>query len=362
MRKKALTYRKSGVDTQKEEVALKYLLGWTVRTFDLRKKTGKTILKSGYFANVIGIDQEKGIAISTDGVGTKILIAQQLDKYDTVGIDCVAMNVNDVLCVGAEPLSMVDYIAVSRPDPQLLDEIGKGLWEGARIAQINIPGGEVAQVREIIQGKKRGKEFDLVGTAIGIVNLDKIITGENIEEKDIVMGLASSGIHSNGLTLARRALLQKGNLKLKSYIPELGRTLGEELLEPTLIYVPAVIEMLKKQVKIKALVHITGGGLLNLTRVFASVCFYIDNLPPPPPIFSLIQKEGNISDEEMFSVFNMGVGFCIVIPEEEIDRVMEISRKYNFTPHRIGYIKEKGESKVVIPQKKLIGKNSFRKY
>jgi len=361
--KRELTYKEAGVDTEKEKVALSQLIKWIEKTFSLRDKSGSVKLGIGYFANIVDIGSGKGLAISTDGVGTKILIAQLMEKYDTVGIDCVAMNVNDILCVGAEPISMVDYLAVSSPDPYLLEQIGKGLYKGAEIAKVTLSGGELAQVKEMIKGEKRGCEFDLVGTAVGIVSLDRIITGKEIKEKDIVIGLASNGIHSNGFSLARKALLIKGRLKVENYVPELGRTLGEELLKPTFIYVTPVVEMIKEGINIKALIHITGGGFLNLNRVALPVTYVLDNLPAPQPIFSLIQKIGNVKDEEMFSVFNMGVGFCIVAPEENIDDIHTIAKKYNFKTTRIGYISKVGERKIIIPSKRLVGqKSKFNRY
>jgi len=363
MQKEEMTYKEAGVNSDKEEVALRHLVKWTARTFNFRDKKGSVKLKGGYFANVIDIGEGRGLAISTDGVGTKILIAQLMGKYDTVGIDCVAMNVNDVLCVGAEPISMVDYLAVDDPEPELLEQIGKGLYEGAKIAKISICGGEVAQLREMITGLRKGYQFDLVGTAVGMVDLKRVITGQDIQDKEVVVAFASSGIHSNGLTLARRALFERGGLKVDSYIPELGKTLGEELLEPTLIYVPPVVEMIKEGINIKALINITGEGFLNLNRVSTPVSYLLDNLPSPHPIFSLIQRTGNISDEEMFRVFNMGVGFCLVIPEEELDAIQRIAGKHNMRVSRIGYIRKEGKREVLIPGKKLIGQEDrFIKY
>lgn len=361
--KKGITYKQAGVDTSKEQLALKQLLKWTEKTFNFREGTGSVKLHQGYFANIIDIGGGKGLAISTDGVGTKILIAQLMGKYDTVGIDCVAMNVNDVLCVGAEPFSMVDYLAVSQPDAEVLSQIGKGLYEGARIARINVPGGEIAQIKEMIKGVREGYEFDLVGTAVGLVELDRIIVGQGIEDKDVVVGFASSGIHSNGLTLARKVLFEKGGFSIDSYIPDLGRALGYELLEPTLIYVNPVVEMLKGGINIKALIHITGDGLLNLFRVASPVSYFLDHLPTPQPIFYLIQKTGNISDEEMFTVFNMGIGFCLVVSEENIDDVLKIANKHNIKADRIGYVRKDGRKEIIIPEKRLVGKKGkFIKY
>ncbi|HHT9124974.1 MAG TPA: phosphoribosylformylglycinamidine cyclo-ligase [Candidatus Brocadiia bacterium] len=360
------TYAEAGVDIVKEEIGLERLVGWVKKSFALRDKIGSAKLDIGYFANVIDIGSGMGLAISTDGVGTKILVAQMMNKYDTIGIDCIAMNVNDVLCVGAEPISMVDYIAVSDANPALLEEIAKGLYKGAELSKITIPGGEIAQVREMIKGVKKGREFDLVGACVGTVPLDKIIIGQHIKEGDVVVGLKSSGIHSNGYTLARQTLLKKGRFKLDKYIPELGRTLGEELLEPTRIYVQEVVEMINigRSVSgatcpnIKALIHITSDGLLNLTRVESEMGYIIDYLPEPQPIFSLLQHTGKISDEEMFKVYNMGIGFCIVVPESDVETIISIAKKYNVEGYKIGHTVKDKERKVIIRPRKLIGKES----
>ena len=363
MQYRQMTYKKAGVDNDKEKIALSGLLKWIEKTFQFRKKEGSVKLKEGYFANVLDIAAGRGIAISTDGVGTKVLVAQLMGKYDTVGIDCVAMNVNDILCVGAEPISMVDYIAVDVPDPGLLEEIGRGLYEGAKLAKISICGGELAQLKEMIKGYRKGCQFDFVGTAIGLVDLNKIITGQNIQDRELVLAFFSSGIHSNGFTLVRKVLLEKSKLDVDSYIPELGRTLGEELLEPTLIYVSPVIEMIKSKINLKALIHITGGGFFNLNRVNAPVSYVLDNLPEPQPIFSLIQRMGEVPDEEMFRVFNMGVGFCLVVPEQELDAIYKIIKKHNMKIHRIGYTKKDGKREIFIPSRRLIGRDGyFSKY
>lgn len=347
-----LTYDKVGVKTT--EGGIKQLLNWLRRTTTVSDAPVK--LDFGYFANVLDIGNNMGIAISTDGVGTKTIIAQMMDKYDTIGIDCVAMNVNDVVCVGAKPISMVDYIAVQKLDPNFLGEIGKGLYEGAKIAQISIPAGELAQIKEMLKSEREGFGFDLVGTCVGVVDLDKIIIGKDINEGDILIGLKSNGIHSNGLTLARKVLFEKGSFKIDSYVYELGKTIGEELLEPTHIYVPEIMEMLKANLKIKVLAHITSDGFLNLTRIKSDYGYIIDHLPEPHPIFDLIQKVGEISTKEMFRVFNMGIGFCIVVPEGEVKKVFDICKKFRIDCYKMGYTVKDSEKKVLIEPKKLIGK------
>jgi len=352
-----MTYAQAGVETDREDSLMKGLLRHVTETFSLREGlVGKPLLGLGYFANVLDLGEGKGLAISTDGVGTKMLVAEMMGKYDTVGIDCVAMNVNDVLCVGAEPIAMVNYVAAEKLDEKVLAEIGKGLAEGARQARITIPGGETAQLREMIRGKEEGKGIDLAGTAVGLVALDRIIIGKDIQEGDVVIGLASSGIHSNGLTLARKVFFEKLGFPPDKHVPELGRTIGEELLEPTRIYVPHVLEMLRSGVNVKALSHITGSGLLNLPRVEAKVGFALGSLPEPPAVFRLIQKHGNVGIDEMYRVFNMGIGFCVVCPEKDADAVIEIAGKHNTKARCLGYAVRDAERKITLPEIRLVSK------
>ena len=315
------------------------------------------LLAFGHFANVLDIGYPKAIAISTDGVGTKAIVAQMLDRYDTIGIDCVAMNANDILCVGAEPIAMVDYIAVEAADDELLSEIGKGLVAGARRANITVPGGEISQIPQIIQSHRPRRGFDLVGTCIGIVDKDRLVTGEKIEPGDVILGLASSGIHSNGFTLARKALFEEAHYALDEDISGLGGSLGDELLEPTRIYVPEVLRMLKEALEIKALVHITSDGFLNLARVTHRIGFVIEFLPEPPPIFSLIQEHKHVPDSEMFLVYNMGVGFCVIASPESVERVLEIAKEADYEAWRLGHCVEDSEKRVWLKPKGLVGKD-----
>ncbi|HEY7456417.1 MAG TPA: phosphoribosylformylglycinamidine cyclo-ligase [Solirubrobacterales bacterium] len=282
----------------------------------------------GHYASVIRIDERTGIALSTDGVGTKLLIAEQLGRFDTVGIDCVAMNVNDVICVGAEPLAMLDYIAIERADPEVCEQIGVGLARGAELAGIEIPGGELAQLGEMVRG------FDVAGACFGTVALDSIVDGSAVSPGDAIIGLPSSGIHSNGYTLARAAL---AGLALDED-PEgrLGRSLGEVLLEPTEIYVKPVLELLRSAVDVRGLAHITSGGLKNLDRLAADVAYEIDDPLPVPPIFELIQERAEVSDEEMHEVFNMGCGFCCVVAAEDEGAAVELLRGHYPAAKRIG--------------------------
>lgn len=347
------SYVRAGVNQRAEEDALRGLLQWVKKTFPFPEPRAKTLLTLGYFANVIDTGGPQALALSTDGVGTKILVAELMDKYDTLGIDCMAMNVNDILCVGARPVAFMDYIAVEEVKAKILDEIGKGLYEGAKRARVAIVGGEVAQLQEMVKGVE-GKGFDLVGSCLGLVDRERIIIGSDIQEGDVLLGLKSTGIHSNGLTLARRVLFT--HFKPDQHVEELGRALGEELLEPTAIYVDEVMALLEANLEIKALLNITGGGLLNIRRIEAERGFVIEALPEPPPIFSLIQRLGQIPQAEMLSVFNMGVGFCLVVSEKDLPEAEGILQNHGQKPFRLGYATKKDPKRqVIIPSLGLVG-------
>lgn len=348
-------YAKVGVDTQREETGLNRLVQQLQETLTTRSAgVGRVTLPFGFFANVIDIGAGIGVAITTDGVGTKLLVAQSLSKYDTIGIDCVAMNVNDLLCVGAEPLTMVDYLAVEEADPELLAEIAKGLRDGALQARITIPGGEIAQVQEIIKGVRPRHGFDLAGTAIGRVSLDKVIVGQNIEPDDVILGLPSTGVHSNGLTLAR-TLFKK--YRPTTYIEELRKTLGEELLTPTKIYVREVMDVLKAGVDVKALIHITSDGFLNMLRVASPTSYVIEWLPDRPPIFDVVQRERAVPKEEMYRVYNMGIGFCLVVSHkgDHVRMATEIIKRHNIECYQIGRAVAAPQPSIMIEPEGLIG-------
>jgi phosphoribosylformylglycinamidine cyclo-ligase len=285
----------------------------------------RQVLASGHYANVVRLDDSTGIAVTTDGVGTKLILAEQLGRWDTVGIDCVAMNVNDVICVGARPLAMVDYLAVDSADAEIAGAIGTGLARGAELAGIEIVGGELAQLGELIRG------LDLAGACFGTVTLDDLITGTAIEPGDAVIGLPSSGLHSNGYTLARKAL---DGIPLTDDL--LGRPLGEVLLEPTEIYVKPVLELIDSGVDVRGLAHITSGGLGNLLRLEAEVGYEIDSPLPPPPIFELIAERASVPPDEMHEVFNMGCGFCCVVAAAAEDAALEQLRRHYPGAQRIG--------------------------
>jgi phosphoribosylformylglycinamidine cyclo-ligase len=348
-------YRDAGVDTDEAEAGLKQLTARITDTWPPSGGFGAVKLDIGYFANVIDIGGH-GIAITTDGIGSKAMIATMLRKYDTVGIDCVAMNVNDVICVGARPVSMVDYIAIEKVEADILDAISIGLCAGAKMAGISISGGETAQLKDMIHG------FDLAGTAIGHVPLDRIVVGENVREGDAVIGIESNGIHSNGLSLARRAFFETNSYKISHRFPDLAGDLGSELLRPTHIYVAEALELLARVPSVKALAHITSDGLLNLTRVKADVGYVIDGLPPIPPIFSLIQRLEHVDIAEMHSVFNMGIGFCAVVAETDAELAISILGGKGKRAWRIGHAVSDSKRRVSLPQHGLIGQGKrFRR-
>ncbi len=323
-------YQRAGVRTTEELSDFPRMLDVLRGTFGQRAgKAGTPLLDFGYYANVLDLGNGLGLAISTDGVGTKILIAELLGKYDTIGIDCVAMNVNDIVCVGAEPIAMTDYVAVGAASQRVLSELAIGLKIGAERSHMTIPGGEIAQLGEIVNG------IDLVGTCVGTVATDKIITGRRVQAGDAIVGFASSGIHSNGLTLARDVLLGANESRVSTYVEDFGRTLGEELLEPTTIYVDLALALLR-DVDVRALAHMTSDGFLNLSRIDATVGFDIEALPDTLPVFSMIAREGNIAPADMFVVYNMGVGFCAIVPESDVARTLEISGECGIAAQRIG--------------------------
>jgi len=319
-------YAKAGVDQGAADSAVAGLVR-ALGAIQLGRPSRQVPLP-GHYASVIRIDERTGIALSTDGVGTKLLVAEQLGRFDTVGIDCVAMNVNDVICVGAEPLAMLDYIAIERADPEVCEQIGVGLARGAERAGVEIPGGELAQLGDMVRG------FDIAGACFGTVALDAIVDGSAVQPGDPVIGLPSSGIHSNGYTLARTAL--EGIALGEDPEGRLGRPLGDELLEPTEIYVKPVLELLRSEVDVRGLAHITSGGLGNLSRLAADVGYEIDDPLPIPPIFELIQERAGVPDAEMSEVFNMGCGFCCIVAAGQEETALKLLRAHYPGAQRIG--------------------------
>jgi phosphoribosylformylglycinamidine cyclo-ligase len=286
----------------------------------------------------------------TDGVGTKILIAQQMGRYDTVGIDLVAMSVNDMIVQGAEPLFFLDYLAVNKLDPQQVADMVESVAAGCRMADCALIGGETAEMPDLYGNN----EYDMAGFAVGVVERDKIITGGNVQKGDVILGLASSGLHSNGFSLVRNILFKKHKLKVTDTIDELdGAQLGDVLLEPTRIYVKPIMKLLsgyKVKKVVHAMAHITGGGLVgNIPRVLPSDCNAALKTKSweVPKIFRFLQEKGPVEEPEMYRVFNMGIGFVLIVSADFADAIERKLTRYGETVYRIGSI-TKGSQHVVL--------------
>ena len=307
---KKLTYAESGVDIHEENRSIEAMKAVLKAR---RKGFGAPMTEIGHYAGLLDMGSF-ALAMTTDGVGSKVLIANAISKWDTVGIDCIAMNVNDLYAIGAEPIAFVDYLAVEKVDPERAAQIAIGLAKGAEISNMSIVGGETASLPEIIRG------FDLAGTAIGVVDKDKVVTGEKIREGDVLVGVPSSGLHSNGYTLARRIIAQSKYTYFDA-MPGGDKSIGEELLTPTRIY-PEIVELVKK-CDVHGLAHITGSGLLKLRRI-SGLGFEITDPLEPQPVFRFLQEQGNVDDEEMYRTFNMGMGFLIALDESEAKEACRI--------------------------------------
>jgi len=333
-------YAAAGVDTGQADRGVDALVG-VLRQIELGRPS-RSVVRSGHYASVLRVTDTLGIAMSTDGVGSKLVLAEQADRIETVGIDCIAMNVNDVVCVGAEPIAMLDYLAVEQADPEALARIALGLKLGAMDAGIEIPGGELAILPELIRGHPSPHGFDLCGTAIGTVELDALILGDAIRPGDALVGVPSSGVHSNGYTLARRVLVDEGP-GLDARPPELGgASIADALLEPTVIYVKAVLDLLRSGVPVHGLAHITGGGLTNLTRLAPGrVGYRVEEALPVPAVFELIAGLGGVPVAEMWEVFNMGCGFVAVVPEEHAGEAAAILGARHPGSARIGTVTDR---------------------
>jgi phosphoribosylformylglycinamidine cyclo-ligase len=327
-------YARAGVDTDATDRAIGALIG-VLRTIDSGRPS-RTVPLPGHYAAVLEVAPNLGIAVGTDGVGSKLIVAELTGRYDTVGIDCVAMNVNDVICVGAEPIAVLDYLAVERTDPDVFEAIARGLKVGAEQAGVEIPGGEVAVLPELIRGHPSPNGFDLTAACFGTVALDRIVTGAACAPGDALIGLPSSGLHSNGFTLARRVLEPLG----LDHRPDAlgGASVADALLEPTVIYVRAVLDLLRSGLPVHGLAHITGGGLANLLRLSRDVGFAIEAPLPVPPVFGLLSERGAIPAPEMWAVFNMGCGIVAVVPEHAADDAVAVVAARHPGAARIGTV------------------------
>jgi len=344
--KKSLTYKDAGVDidvTNKLVERIKSIAKTSFRP--------EVLTDIGGFSGLFSLDTQKHkkpvLTASTDGVGTKLKIAFMTNIHDTIGIDLVAMSVNDILAQGAEPLFFLDYVSTSTVEPKTLESVISGISRGCKEAGCALIGGEIAEMPSFY---KEG-EYDLAGFAVGVVDQDKIIDGSTIKIGDKVLGIASSGMHSNGYSLARKIVFEKLNLDHNKKIEELGRNLGEELLEPTKIYVKPVLKIIA-EFNVHGISHITGGGLAeNIPRILPSYCQAAIHKGSWEihPIFTLIQEKGNISESEMLRTFNNGIGMVLIVPQEEVKDITSRLQGMQLQSYVIGEIvKRKEEEEAVI--------------
>jgi phosphoribosylformylglycinamidine cyclo-ligase len=351
---KPVTYSQAGVNIESND-AMVDLISQNVK----RTHGPRVMYLHNAFAGLFRLDYDEKLfkknyrnpvlVACTDGVGTKIKIAAMMNRYDTVGIDLVAMSVNDMLVQGAEPLFFLDYIAINQLLPEQINEFVKGISDGCCKADCALLGGETAEMPDLYQ---KG-EFDLAGFAVGVVEKHRIVTGSHVQPGDSVIGLASSGLHSNGFALVRHICFEQEKRDVNEYVEELGETLGKALLRPTRIYVRSILGLLKKyRVKkvVKAMAHITGGGLVgNIPRVISKDLDVVihKNKWEVPAIFRCLQKWGPVEEQEMFRVFNMGIGYVLVVAPDFTRSILAHLRKLGETPYFLGKVK-RGTGKVIV--------------
>ncbi len=332
-------YREAGVDIAKGNEAVQRMKKYVRTTF-----RPEVLTDLGGFGALfqLGKYKEPVLVSGTDGVGTKLKIAFALDKHDTVGIDLVAMSVNDIVVQGAEPLFFLDYIATGKIEPAKIEKIVAGIATGCKMANCALIGGETAEMPDMY----REDEYDLAGFAVGAVEKGQLITGERIEANDVVIGLPSSGLHSNGFSLVRK-IIAKHELALADFIPSLEKTLGEELITPTKIYVKTILSLLN-DFTIKGMAHITGGGFLeNIPRILPEGLMVKIELGSWPmlPIFSLLQSLGNLTLVDLYTTFNMGIGMVLIVNKEEVESIIAKVNSLGEAAYLIGKV-VRGEKKV----------------
>jgi phosphoribosylformylglycinamidine cyclo-ligase len=342
-----VTYESAGVDVEEGQKAVQLMKKYVKSTF-----SPYVLEDLGGFGGLFALDlkdiKEPVLVSGTDGVGTKLKIAFMLDKHDTIGQDCVAMCVNDILCQGAKPLFFLDYIATGQLKAEKAADIVKGIAQGCRAAGCALIGGETAEM----PGFYSEGEYDVAGFAVGIVDKSKVVTGKGINEGDTIIGIASSGLHSNGFSLVRKLFFELMKFTPDKYFEELKGTLGEELLKPTQIYVKSILDVIQ-EVNIKGMAHITGGGFFeNIPRILPSDLDALIQLESWEvlPIFKLLQKTGNIERDEMFKAFNMGIGLVLVVNEKEVEKTLDILSSHKEKAYIIGKI-IKGKRQVVLWEK-----------
>jgi phosphoribosylformylglycinamidine cyclo-ligase len=316
---KKYSYKDAGVDIDREADGVKAL----IRQLSYRRTGDHGMVGDvGHFSGLIDFGS-KVLSLCTDGVGTKMRVADDLQNWSTVGIDCIAMNVNDMYVMNIEPIGFVDYIATEGIDTPQMIQIGVGLNEGARQSNMNIVGGETATLKGMISG------LDLAGTCLGVQDKDKVVTGENVVPGDVIIGVVSTGVHSNGYTLARKVAEENGGYN--TILPS-GRTVGEALLVPTRIYFE-VLDVCSKAV-VHGMCHVTGGGLLNFLRI-SSYGFAIEDPLPVPEILAWIAEKGDLEMNELYRTFNMGMGFAFIVPKESVETVLSMVKGSKVVGHVI---------------------------
>ncbi len=339
-----ITYKDSGVDKEAGYKSVELMKQHVKKTF-----TKGVLSDLGGFGGLFGIDKnlydEPVLVSGTDGVGTKLMVAFMADKHDTIGQDAVAMCVNDVLCQGAKPLFFLDYIATGKVEPEKIAEIVKGISEGCILSNSALIGGETAEMPGLYQHG----HYDIAGFSVGIVDKKNIITGKKAKEGDILIGLPSNGLHSNGFSLVRKLLFEVANYQIHDYVEELGMKLSDELLKPTRIYVNPVFELTEK-FDIHGISHITGGGFYeNIPRMFSNeLSAKIDiTVIPKQPIFSLLQKIGSIPEKEMYSTFNMGIGMVLAVEKADYEVIMNFFKEKNQPAVKLGELVKSNEGVII---------------
>ncbi len=350
--KGGITYRDAGVDIDAGNKAVELMKATVRRTY-----TPGVVGDIGGFGGLFslaGFDMKEPMLVSgTDGVGTKLRLAIMMDKHDTIGQDCVAMSVNDILVQGATPLFFLDYIAVGKLIPEQVATIVRGVAEACEESGCALLGGETAEMA----GFYGDGDYDVAGFAVGIVDKPRLLTGENIKAGDVLLGLPSTGVHSNGFSLVRKIVFDHKKMSLQDEIPEFGKTLGEELLTPTRLYPKAVLPSIRKGL-LKGMVHVTGGGFYdNIPRILPEGTTARVNADawPKLPVFSKLQEWGNVDVKEMYRTFNMGIGMILVVDPENLAAVKAQLEKQNEAVYEIGRIEEAGAERVIMEGREFIG-------
>ena len=338
-------YREAGVDLEAGYESVRLIKSHVART-----KVLGAVDSIGAFGGMFDLSllkmKEPVLVSGTDGVGTKLMVAFDCDKHDTIGIDAVAMCVNDVLVQGAMPIFFLDYLAVGKNTPTKIEQLVKGVADGCVLSECALIGGETAEMPDMYDPN----HYDIAGFCVGAVEKSKLLNGQNIASGQVLIGLPSSGCHSNGYSLVRKVLLKDAKLDLHQFYPEFGKTLGEELLTPTKIYVKAIKHLLNKEIDIKGMSHITGGGFYeNLPRMLKDGLGVEINVNsfPRPEIFNLIMKTGNIEEKEMYNVFNMGLGFVMAVDAKDVDVVLSELASINEPAYVVGKVTNSGEVELV---------------